>query len=311
MIIFALVKIQDSIEAFRVYISTERRLSARTTDIYFDVLSHFATYLHHLEIENAEEVTAKEVRQWQMEMMDSGLSPATVKQSLAALSSWFRYLRRQKVITTDVMAKVQAPKLPKRLPVFFRKEDVEAIYAMQPTDFIGHRDKLILRVFYETGMRRSELWGLKETSFDLQGLTVKVLGKRDKERIIPIENDLAHNINEYLSLKWQIEGCSDAFFVSEKGDAMTIAQIYQVVKKYMQGSKAEKNSPHVFRHTFATHLLNEGADLEAIKELLGHANVGVTEVYTHVTKEHLKEQYRHAHPRAQECNPTPDEENKK
>lgn len=297
------MKIEETIEAFVAYISTERRLAARTVTIYTEALRRFSTLLDEIGVERVEDVGAKEVRMWQMRVMDAGWAPATVKQALAALSSWFRFMRRQGWITTDVMAKIVPPKNPQHLPVFFREQEVEKIYSqreeMFSDDFVGVRDQLILRVFYETGMRRSELCGLKDNSFDLSMMQVKVLGKRNKERFIPIENDLAHNISAYLALKSKIEGCSEAFFVSEKGDPLTHAQVYSLVKKYMSKlSNADKISPHVFRHSFATHLLNEGADLEAIRQLMGHANVGVTEIYTHVSKEHMKEQYRNAHPRA-------------
>lgn len=296
------MKIEETIDPFVNYISTERRLSARTVTIYFDALKQFIAFLSEQKIEDIEEVSAAEVRQWQMTQMERQLAPATIKQSLAAIGSWFRFLRRQKWISTDVMAKIVPPKQAVRLPVFFREQEVEPIYSSDelfPDTFQGKRDRLILRVFYETGMRRAELLGLKESSVDFYNSSVKVLGKRDKERIIPIENSLLHNIKEYLALKKEIEDCSDSLFVNSKGKPMTASQVYKVVKKYMVPlSKADKVSPHVFRHSFATHLLNEGAELEAIKELLGHANVGVTEIYTHVTREHLREAYIHAHPRA-------------
>ena len=256
-----------------------------------------------MSVDEIEQVMAQDVRLWQMRMMDEGLSPATVKLNLTALRSWIRYLRRQKWLATDIMAKISNPKLAKRLPVFFREQEVERIYTddeLFPDTFEGRRDRLMLKVLYETGMRRSELQGLTEASVDFAAGTVKVLGKRDKERLIPIENELADNIKCYFSLKREIEGCSGAFFVQANGKPMTVAMIYNVVKKYMPLiSNAEKISPHVFRHSFATHMLNEGADLEAIKDILGHANLGVTEIYTHVTREHLKEAYKHAHPRAQ------------
>jgi len=297
------LKIEETIEAFVVYISTERRLAARTVTIYTDLLHRFAAFLEESGVAHVEDVGAREVRMWQMSVMDAGWAPATVKQGLAALSSWFRFMRRQGWITADVMAKVVPPKNPHHLPVFFREQEVEKIYTLKgelfTDDFVGVRDQLMLRVFYETGMRRAELCGLKDSSFDMTLMQVKVLGKRNKERFIPIEKDLAHNIYTYLALKNKIEGCSDAFFVTDKGLPMSDAQVYGVVKKYMTKlSSADRISPHVFRHTFATHLLNEGADLEAIRQLLGHANVGVTEIYTHVSKEHMKQQYRQAHPRA-------------
>ena len=163
---------------------------------------------------------------------------------------------------------------------------------------MGQRDKLMLRLLYETGMRRSELAGLKVSSVDFSSLTIKVLGKRNKERVIPIENELAHNISQYLALKEQEKGPSEWLFVGTKGRQITPQDVYRTVKKYMSAlSDADRISPHVFRHSFATHILNEGGNIEAIKELLGHADLATTEVYTHVTREHLKEVYKQAHPR--------------
>lgn len=293
--------VEASIEAFLVYIGTEKRLSKRTGEIYADVLGRFALWLKGQGIEEVGEVGSREVRQWQMELIEGGFAPATVKQALAAVGSWMRYLRREGIVRKDVMARVTAPKLPQRLPTFFRESEVAHIYEREhfPEGFPGERDQLLLRVLYETGMRRAELIGLRESSVDLEGMTIKVRGKRDKERIIPIEKELVRNIIDYLALKHQYAPGEEALFVGNKGLPITQAQVYDTVRRYMgQFSNAQKVSPHVFRHSFATHLLNEGAELQNIKELLGHANVGVTEIYTHVSREHLKEQYKHAHPRA-------------
>ena len=233
--------------------------------------------------------------------MDRGEAAGTVKRRLSSLSSWFRFLRRRGFLEADIMAKVSAPKQPKRLPVFFKESETERLYSegLFATDFMGQRDKLMLRMLYETGMRRSELAGLKVSSVDFSSMTIKVLGKRNKERLIPIENELAHNIKDYLALKEQEMGESEWLFVGRKGWQITPADVYQTVRKYMTVlSNADRISPHVFRHSFATHILNEGGSIEAIRELLGHADLATTEVYTHVTREHLKEVYKHAHPRS-------------
>ena len=199
------------------------------------------------------------------------------------------------------MAKVSAPRQPKRLPIFFKEGELEHLYdeGLFPDDFIGRRDRLMLRMLYETGIRRSELAGLKVQEVDFSSLTIKVLGKRNKERIIPIESELAHNISEYIALKEQEKGASEWLFVGRKGGQITPQDIYLTVKKYMPLlSNADRISPHVFRHSFATHILNEGGNIQAIKELLGHEKLETTEIYTHVTREHLKEVYSTAHPRA-------------
>ncbi len=293
--------VDEAIERFHTYIATERRMAAGTVQNYIGDLRDFADWLACQQVTTLDEVTAREVREWQMEHMDRGEAAGTVKRRLSSLSSWFRFLRRRGFLEADIMAKVSAPKQPKRLPVFFKESETERLYSegLFATDFMGQRDKLMLRMLYETGMRRSELAGLKVSSVDFSSMTIKVLGKRNKERLIPIENELAHNIKDYLALKEQEMGESEWLFVGRKGRQITPADVYQTVRKYMTAlSNADRISPHVFRHSFATHILNEGGSIEAIRELLGHADLATTEVYTHVTREHLKEVYKHAHPRS-------------
>lgn len=294
------MKIEEAIDRFHNYIANERRMASGTVHNYIDDLHDFADWLGRIEIDDLEEVTACEVREWQMEHMDRGEAPGTVKRRLSSLSSFFRYLRRHALFDRDIMAKVSAPRQPKRLPVFFKEKELEHLYdeGLFTDDFMGRRDRLMLRMLYETGMRRSELAGLREASVDFSSSTIKVLGKRNKERIIPIESELAHNIKEYIALKWQEMGESEWLFVGRKGRQITPNDVYVTVKKYMTVlSNADRISPHVFRHSFATHILNEGGNIQAIKELLGHADLATTEVYTHVTREHLKEVYKYAHPR--------------
>jgi integrase/recombinase XerC len=295
------MKINEAIEQFHSYIANERRMAAGTVRNYITDLQDFSQWLELQQITDLGEISAREVRAWQMEHMDRGENPGTVKRRLSSLSSFFLYLRRHNLFNSDIMAKVSAPRQPKRLPVFFKEGELEHLYdeGLFPDDFIGQRDKLMLRMLYETGIRRSELAGLKIQSVDFSSLTIKVLGKRNKERIIPIESELAHNISEYIALKEQEKGASEWLFVGRKGGQITTNDIYLTVKKYMpQLSNADRISPHVFRHSFATHILNEGGNIQAIKELLGHADLAATEVYTHVTRQHLKEVYSHAHPRA-------------
>ncbi|MBP3763816.1 MAG: tyrosine-type recombinase/integrase [Bacteroidales bacterium] len=292
--------LDECIERFRNYIATERRLAPGTVRNYMADLEDFAAWLAREEVTTLDQVTAREVRAWQMEHMDRGEVPGTVKRRLSSLSSFFLFLRRRGYLDTDIMAKVSPPRQPKRLPVFFKEGEVEHLYdeGIFPDDFLGRRDRLMLRMLYETGIRRSELANLQEHSADLSALTLKVLGKRNKERIIPIESELAHNILEYIALKGQEMRESPWLFVDRKGRQITVGEIYRTVKKYMTRlSNADRISPHVFRHSFATHILNEGGNIQAIKELLGHEDLATTEVYTHVTREHLKDVYKHAHPR--------------
>ena len=275
-------------------------MAAGTVRNYIDDLEDFDAWLRSQDIEVLDDVTAREVRGWQMEHMERGEKAGTVKRRLSSLSSFFRYLRRHGMLDRDIMAKVTPPRQPKRLPVFFREKELEHLYddGIFADDFEGRRDALALRLLYETGIRRSELTGLREAWADLSALTLKVHGKRDKERLIPIESELAHNISDYLALKHQTLEPTEWLFTGKRGGQLNPNQVYQIVHKYMTTlSNADRISPHVFRHSFATHILSEGGNIQALKELLGHESLSTTEIYTHVTREHLKDVYKHAHPR--------------
>ncbi len=295
------MNIDSAIDAFVLYIKTERRLSERTVKAYSDTLALFANYLADtFSIDDIAGVSHREIRDWQMLLAEHGYSPNTQRTMLTTVRSFFKFVRRQGWCDTDVMAKVTTLRLPRRLPVFYTEKETEAIYDSTKftDDFEGRRDQLLLQLLYETGMRLSEVTGLKESSIDFFANSVKVLGKRDKERIIPLENEILHNIKCYFSLKRENGISSEVFFVRGDGTPFTKHDVSKTVKKYMLPvSKADRVSPHIFRHSFATHLINEGADINAIKELLGHSDLSATEVYTHVSRQHLKETYKHTHPR--------------
>ena len=295
------MKIEEAIVRFVDYIAVEKRMAEGTVRNYEGDLRDLQRYLLREEVEELDELSARDIRGWQMEHLGAGEAAGTVRRRLSSVSSWLRWLRRSGYLEVDLMAKVTPPRQPKRLPVFFKESETEHLYdeGLFGTDFIGRRDALMLRMLYETGVRRSELAAMREASVDFHNLTVKVLGKRNKERLIPIEIELAHNISDYIALKRQTVGENEWLFVNAKGKPVTPSTVYQTVRKYMTGlSNADRISPHVFRHSFATHILAEGGNIQAIKELLGHENLATTEVYTHVTREHLKEEYRHAHPRS-------------
>ena len=299
--IFATMKVGEAIDLFAAYITSEARLSAGTVRNYLGDLGDFCEYLEQQHVDSLEDVTSREVRSWQIMHMDRQEAPGTVKRRLSSLSNFFRYLRRHDYLHADVMANVTVPKQPRHLPVFFKEKEVERLYedGLFAPDFAGQRDALMLRMLYETGIRRSEIIGIRESSVDLTAMTIKVRGKRDKDRIVPIELELAHNISRYLALKYQTWGASEWLLVNDKGEQLTANKVYTTVKRYMTlVSNADRISPHVFRHSFATHILDNGGNIQAIKELLGHADLSTTEVYTHVTREHLKEVYQHAHPRS-------------
>ena len=310
MCIFAIVKIDEAIQLFAAYVSTERRLADGTVRYYVGEVERFGRYLAGQEITQVEDIDAQDVRAWQMGLMEEGEAAGTVTKQIAALRAWFKFLRKKGYLSTDIMTMIAAPKRPKRLPVFFRQNEVEQIYdGIYPEGYDGELDKLVLRMLYETGMRRSELANLTLENINLDEPSIKVRGKRNKERIIPIENELAHNISQFIALRNKrmselrsekpTTGSTDRLLVNSRGREVSDGMIYLIVERYMSArSNAERTSPHVFRHTFATQMLNEGANIDAINELLGHSDLAATEVYTHVTREHLKETYKHAHPRA-------------
>ena len=295
------MKTEDSIALFLDYIASERRLSALTVRTYQDALLEFHKYLGNNAIDVIDDIDSKAVREWQATQIEAGIAPRTVMKKISALKSWHRFLRKKGIVKGDIFAKVSTLKIDKKLPVFYKESEVSKLYNSEtfPDTFEGERDKLLLRMLYETGMRRAEIAGLTESSIDLSARTIKVLGKRNKQRIIPIENELAQNIKRYLALKNKEYPDIEHFYITRKGTPLTTSHIYNIVKKYMSVlSNADRISPHVFRHTFATEMLNEGANIDAVKELLGHSSLAATEIYTHVTREHLKETYKHAHPRA-------------
>ena len=292
--------IEESITKYEAYLRTVKRLAEGTVKNYVTDLRGLEEWLTEAGVTEVGEISARDIRGWQMAQMEAGIGEGTMRRKLSSLRPWFRYMRNMKWVEGDVMIKVKSPKVPKRLPVFFKESETERLYedGMFEEGYEGERDKLILRMLYETGMRRSELAGLNIGSIDFGGKRIKVLGKGNKERFIPVEEELLGNIERYLALKEETYPGAEALFLKGKGVAINANDVYRIVKKYMcLLSNAERISPHVFRHTFATHMLNEGANIDAIKELLGHANLNATEIYTHNTREHLKEAYKHAHPR--------------
>lgn len=294
------MKVEESIALFGDYIATERRMSPLTVRAYMYDLEDLAAFLKAHEVEELDELEARDVREWQMSHAERGEAAGTVKRRLASVGSWMRFLRRRGYFDRDLMSKLSAPRVPQHLPVFFRESETERLYdeGLFAADYYGQRDRLLLRLLYETGIRHAEAAGLRESSVDLGALTLKVHGKRDKERLIPIESELAHNIKDYLALKEQTWPGREWLFLNRRGERLGYGSVGTIVKRYMTAlSTADRVSPHVFRHSFATHILSEGGNIKAIQELLGHESLTTTEIYTHVTREHLKDVYRQAHPR--------------
>jgi len=287
-------------DSFVEYLQFEKRFSPHTLVAYQTDLSQFIDYLEHTyEIKLVEEINHSLIRSWIVDLMNHKISPRSVNRKITTLKTFYKFLLRQKIVIENPMLKIQSPKTSKRLPVFVEKEKMDTLLDNIEfgDDATGLRNKLIIELFYATGMRLSELINLKESDVDLYANQVKVLGKRNKERIIPFAAELKNLIKKYMASK--PESSIDLLFLSDKGKKMSEKFVYTSVKMYLsQVTTIDKKSPHVLRHTFATHMLNNGADLNAIKDLLGHANLSATQVYTHNTVEKLKNIHKQAHPKA-------------
>lgn len=237
-------------------------------------------------------------------MMESGTAASSVNRKLSALKSFYSYLCKQGVIKKSPMTQVSAPKTKKRLPFFLKEEEMSDMLSgsseVFEEGFEGVRDELIMETFYTLGIRLSELIGLKDTDVDLQAQTVLVNGKRNKQRYVPFGESLKQSMQAYLSIRdKEVPVRSGFFFLRPTGESLYPVLVYRIVHKYISVvSSMSKRSPHVLRHTFATAMLNNGAELEAVKELLGHSSLAATEVYTHTTFEQLQKNYKLAHPRA-------------
>lgn len=289
--------------SFFDYLAYEKRYSIHTITSYKNDLSQFILYINPQQEDlDIAEVNYQQIRAWVSVLIKNKIAARSVNRKLSSLKSFFKFLQRQQVIEINPMSKISGPKTPKRLPVFVDEHQMEDLFTeiVFEEGFNGMRDKLILDLFYQTGIRRSELTHLKEVDVDLFNSTIKVLGKRNKERIIPISLSLKRNLESYLRVKQELNLSNMMLLVSEKGHTLSDQSVYRSVKKYLsQITTIQKKSPHVLRHTFATHLLNNGADINAVKDLLGHANLSATQIYTHNTIEKLKKSYKQAHPRGE------------
>lgn len=285
---------------FTEYLQFEKRLSGHTITAYSNDLSQFFSYIESTyEVKNVSQIDHTLIRSWVVSLMEQKVTPRSVNRKISTIKSFYKYLLRQGVVKESPMSKIQSPKTSKRLPVFVEKDKMDELIDTIDfgDDFEGHRNKLILELFYATGMRLSELINLKQTDVDLHTGQLKVLGKRNKERIIPFGHEVKRSIEEYLKIKTL--SSPEELFVTKDGKKIYEKLVYRLVNNYLsQVTTADKKSPHVLRHTFATHMLKNGADLNAIKELLGHANLSATQIYTHNTVEKLKNIHKQAHPKA-------------
>jgi len=285
-------------ENFIAYLRFEKRFSEHTVVAYENDLKQFAEFLAFKTESESYEVKSATIRSWIVEMMNSGLKSKSVNRKIASLRTYYRWLRKEGIMNSSPMQKIQGPKNEKRLPVFAKEADLvtqklEGIFA---NTFEGVRDELMFELFYQTGIRLSELIELKEKDF---GQTqIKVLGKRNKERIIPISQNLCFKINAYLILKHKEIGETIQLFILPNGNKLYSVLVYRKINYYLGlTTSLDKKSPHILRHTFATHMLNNGSGLETLKDLLGHANLSATQIYTHNSFAKLNAIYSQAHPR--------------
>lgn len=290
-------------ESFLSFLRFERNYSEKTVRSYGIDLEKFEEYLKGVDEElDFTGVDADLVRGWVLRLMEQGYATTSVNRKLSSLRSFYRYLLRKRVIEKDPMATVKGPKNKKPLPVFVRDEEMSRLLDEQEwkTGLEGLRNRLIVEMFYVTGMRLSELINLKDGDVDFSAQVMKVTGKRNKQRLIPFGEELKEDMNAYLDLRdKEISGSPEAFFVRKDGKSLYPRMVYLLVRQSLSKVVTlKKKSPHVLRHTFATSMLNNGAELSAVKELLGHESLTTTEVYTHTTFEELKKVYKQAHPRA-------------
>ena len=290
-------------DSFLKYLLLERNYSEKTILSYGIDLDEFEAYFKGVDVElEFTSVDADVVRGWVLSLMDEGRAETTVNRKLSSLRSFYHYLLRQKLVAVDTVAKVVGTKKKKPLPVFVRDEAMNQLLDgfEFPQTFEGVRDKTMLEVFYSTGMRRAELIALRDGDVDFSALVIKVTGKRNKQRLIPFGDRLQEVLSVYLQERARFySGECEAFFIRKGGVRLSPSSVNYIVKRYLSKVVTlKKKSPHVLRHTFATSMLNHQAELEAVKELLGHESLTTTEVYTHTTFEELKQVYEQAHPRA-------------
>ena len=291
-------------ESFLQYLQIEKRYSLHTVRSNLNDLDQFYQFLLSLGLpEDPVGVTSHDIRAWIVSMLENNYSTVSVHRKISCLRVFYRYLRKEGIVKNDPLEKVVLPKRKKSLPVFIEEEAMNKLLDNFSfgDDFAGIRNRTIIELLYLTGMRRSELIGLKDNDVDLSDGSLKVTGKRNKQRIIPLVRPFIKRLDEYVRVRNEnVTTLNNGwFFITDKGNKLYDKYVYNTVNSYLAFvTTIEKKSPHILRHTFATHMLNRGADLNSIKELLGHANLSATQIYTHNTFEKLKKVYKQAHPRA-------------
>ncbi|WP_163400712.1 tyrosine-type recombinase/integrase [Flavobacterium fluviatile] len=291
-------------DAFRDYLQLEKKYSEHTVNAYLNDISFFEMFNKaRFDQDGIEGVNYSQIRSWIVSLVDEGVSNVSVNRKMASLKSFYKFILKTKQIEVSPMLKHKALKTPKIVQIPFSEKELTDLMREvgTPVGFEEIRDKLIVDLFYTTGMRRAELIHLMLVNVDLSSNVVKVLGKRNKERIIPVLPIITEQFKMYLCERSSVEGIVDGdyFFISKKGLKLSESFVYRLINSYFSRvSEKVKKSPHVLRHTFATHLLNNGADLNSVKELLGHSSLASTQVYTHNSLAELKKVYAGAHPRS-------------
>lgn len=291
-------------ESFLQYLQIEKRYSSHTVRSYLNDLDQFYTFLSAQGLsDDVVSVTSHDIRAWIVSMLDNAYTTVSVHRKISCIRVFYRYLRKEGIVKTDPLEKVVLPKRKKTLPGFVEESAMTALlddYSFGD-GLAGIRNRTIIEMLYMTGIRRSELIGLRKNDVDLSDGSLKVTGKRNKQRIIPLVIPYIKRLEEYIIIRDKniSAEANEWFFITDKGNKLYDKYVYTIVNRYLaMVTTIEKKSPHILRHTFATHLLNRGADLNSIKELLGHANLSATQIYTHNTFEKLKKIYQQAHPRA-------------
>ena len=291
-----------SIKSFLSYIALEKKYAPLTVKAYKSDLENFAKFCKSdFDLNTIDKVSYAEIRSWIVFLVGQKNSNSSVNRKISTLQSFYKFLLKTKTIKSNPLQKHRPLKKEKKLQVPFSEKEIAQVLSNLEglNDFISVRDKLMIELFYATGMRRSELINLKISDVDIKGEVIKVLGKRSKERYIPLLSFVVKSFNNYLALRGEIQTKSSHLFLTLKGKIIYDSLVYRVINNYFSRvSSKVKKSPHIIRHSFATHLLNEGADLNAIKELLGHASLASTQIYTNSSLGKLKEVYNQAHPRS-------------
>jgi integrase/recombinase XerC len=291
------------VDAFLEYLNLEKKYSAHTITAYKNDLQSFKKFLEmEYAQENLREVHYSQIRNWIVNLVDIKVSNRTVNRKVSALKSFFTFLQKTKQIDYNPLSKHKSLKIEKRLQVPFSFKEINTVIndidKEANDDFESLRNRLIVELFYSTGIRRAELINIKQRDVSFSDKTIKILGKRNKERFVPLLGSVIQTLNRYLALKKEFEIGLEELFITEKGNKIYETLVYRIINHYFgQVSSKEKRSPHILRHSFATHLLNEGADLNSVKDLLGHSSLASTQVYTQNSLDVLKKVYNKAHPR--------------